>query len=143
MSSFSETCLDASVVIRFFGTSAPTDTMKDLWRGWAEARVTLHAPALLRYEVVNALHRMRGAGQVSAKGAYQALVKALDTPIVLHNDNQLHVRAFELAADHGLPATYDAHYLALAERLDTEFWTADARLAKAVADRLAWVRLVS
>jgi hypothetical protein len=31
-----------------------------------------------------------------------------------------------------LPATYDAHYLALAERENCEFWTADTRLFNAI-----------
>lgn len=143
MSSFSETCLDASVVIRFFGAARPEQAVKDLWQEWAESRVTLHAPALLPYEVINGMHRLRRAGMISAVGANRALTKVLETPIVLHSDDRLHTRAFELADEHQLPATYDAHYLALAERLGTECWTMDAKLAKAVEGRLAWVRLVS
>jgi len=37
----------------------------------------------------------------------------------------------DLAARFSLPAIYDAHYLALAERLGSEFWTADRRLGQA------------
>ena len=37
---------------------------------------------------------------------------------------------------------YDAHYLALAERLGAEFWTADRRLQQAVGATLLWVRLL-
>jgi len=39
-------------------------------------------------------------------------------------------------------AVYDAHYLALAERLGAEMWTADRRLCQAVGAALPWVRLV-
>jgi predicted nucleic acid-binding protein len=38
-----------------------------------------------------------------------------------------------------LGATYDAHYLALADYLGGEFWTADRRLAKVVQRELGWV----
>jgi predicted nucleic acid-binding protein len=38
------------------------------------------------------------------------------------------------------PAAYDAHYLALAEMMNCEFWTADERLFNAVRDKLSWVR---
>ncbi len=36
--------------------------------------------------------------------------------------------------------SYDAHYLALAEHLGCEFWTADKRLHNAVHEKLPWVR---
>jgi predicted nucleic acid-binding protein len=54
----------------------------------------------------------------------------------------LHWRAMDLAERFSLPAVYDAHYLALAERLGGEFWTADRRLVEAVQGALPWVRLV-
>lgn len=46
----------------------------------------------------------------------------------------------ELAHQFNLPATYDPHYLALAEREGCEYWTADARLWNTVKGKLAWVR---
>ena len=103
----------------------------------------LHAPSLMRYEVVNALYQIQKAGLLSREDVTLALEDALSRPIVLHEDEKLHKRALELAAMHKLPATYDAHYLALAEDLGVELWTTDAKLARAVEDRLAWVRLVS
>jgi predicted nucleic acid-binding protein len=50
--------------------------------------------------------------------------------------------ALDLAARFSLPASDDACYLALAERLGGEFWTADRRLVQAVQMELGWVRLV-
>jgi predicted nucleic acid-binding protein len=114
-----------------------------LWREWLRDKVVLHAPALLRYEVVNALYQMRKVGRLSTDAAGNALRVALRRQIVLHEDEALHARALELAAKFKLPAAYDAQYLALAEKLGVELWTADAKLARAVEDRLAWVRLVS
>ncbi len=46
----------------------------------------------------------------------------------------------ELAERFRRPATYDPHYLALAEREGCEFWTADERLWNAVKADLPWVR---
>jgi predicted nucleic acid-binding protein len=40
----------------------------------------------------------------------------------------------------GLKAAYDAYYLALAESLKADFWTADQRLTNAVAEKLPWVK---
>jgi predicted nucleic acid-binding protein len=47
-----------------------------------------------------------------------------------------------LAERFSLPAAYDAHYLALADWLGGEFWTADRKLVRAVEDELPWVRVV-
>lgn len=142
MSGFSETCLDSNVLIRSLQPKRHPE-VRTLWRGWWRDRVTLHAPTLLRYEFINALHQMRKAGQLSGDQVEVALREALEIPIVLHHDDDLHFRALELAAKYQLPAAYDSQYLALAERLGVEFWTTDAKLVKAVEDRLAWVRLVS
>jgi predicted nucleic acid-binding protein len=142
MSSYSETCLDSSVLVRAIDPS-PQPEVRRLVREWLRDKVMLHAPALLRYEVVNALHQIRKTGRLSGDSAELALREALGKPIVLHEDDNLHARALEMAADHKLPAAYDAQYLALAEKLGVELWTADAKLVRAVQDRLAWVRLVS
>jgi predicted nucleic acid-binding protein len=141
MSSYSDTCLDASVILRTVGN--PGSELTALWRQWTAAGMTLHAPALVGSEIVNGVHRLRRAGMLSEAAAKGILARALRMPLVLHDDEHLHLRALELATDHKLPATYDSHYLALAERLGIEFWTADTKLAKAVRDRLPWVRLVS
>ena len=45
-----------------------------------------------------------------------------------------------LATRFNRPAAYDAHYLALAEMMNCEFWTADRRLFNVVKDELPWVR---
>jgi predicted nucleic acid-binding protein len=142
MSSYSETCVDSSVLVRSVENEAQPEIRK-LWREWLRDKVMLHAPALLRYEVVNTLHQMRKAGRIGSDEARLALEDALSRPIVLHEDEKLHVRALGMAAKYNLPAAYDAQYLALAERLGVEFWTTDAKLARAVEGRLAWVRLVS
>jgi predicted nucleic acid-binding protein len=142
MSSYSDTCVDSSVLVRSVENEAQPEIRK-LWREWLRDKVMLHAPALLRYEVVNTLHQMRKAGRIGSEEARLALEDALSRPIVLHEDEKLHVRALGMAAKYNLPAAYDAQYLALAERLGVEFWTTDAKLARAVEGRLAWVRLVS
>jgi len=59
-----------------------------------------------------------------------------------YGEPDLHWRAVELAARFSLAAAYDAHYLALAEHLGGEFWTADGRLARMVQASLPWVHLM-
>jgi predicted nucleic acid-binding protein len=71
-----------------------------------------------------------------------ALKAAFSLPLHLYGEAALHQRALDLAERFSLPAAYDAHYLALAEQLGAEFWTADRKLVRAVQSTLPWVRLV-
>jgi predicted nucleic acid-binding protein len=76
---------------------------------------------------------------MSMSSVQLALEAALSLPIHLYSDVDLHQLALVLADRFSLPAAYDAHYLALAEWLGGEFWTADQRLVSAVQAALPWV----
>ena len=49
-------------------------------------------------------------------------------------------QAYEVATRFNLPRTYDAEYLALAERLNCEFWTADEVLVNSVQAKFPNIR---
>lgn len=132
-------CVDASLVLRL--VMGPDDSQAwELFSAWTSAGRQLVAPSLLAYEVVNGLHRYHRAGYLSPASAELSLDAILSLPIELTNEPRLHLRALTLARELSLPATYDAQYLALAEDLKGEFWTADRRLVAAVQDKLPWVR---
>ncbi|MGH3739834.1 MAG: type II toxin-antitoxin system VapC family toxin [Micromonosporaceae bacterium] len=134
-------CLDAGVLVRRFEPGYPE--VRDLWARFRAARATLVAPILLRYEITNAFHRIAKAGEMTKQEARTQLSRALETVIEYHDDSELNLEAADIAVRHGLPATYDAHYLALAQRLGVDLWTTDAKLAKAVGGQLPWVRLAA
>lgn len=134
-------CVDANLVVRRFVAPANT-TVQRLWDRWDEEGQPLAAPTLLRYEITNAFYQLARHGGLTPAVARQGLEAALALPITLHADEDLHREAFTLAVRLTLPATHDAHYLALAERLGVELWTADQRLANTVRHQLAWVHLV-
>lgn len=72
----------------------------------------------------------------------RALQYAIRLPIDLIIDSSLHAEAAEIAIEFDLAAAYDAHYLALSERLAAEFWTCDKRLYNSVHHSLPWVHYI-
>jgi predicted nucleic acid-binding protein len=134
-------CIDANLVIRL--VADPKDgVVQQAWEQWSAERRQLAAPTLLYYEVTNALFRYYKSGLMSASSVRLALKAALSLPLSLHGDMTLHQRALDVAERFSLPAAYDAHYLALAEWLAGEFWTADRQLVQAVQPTLPWVYLL-
>jgi predicted nucleic acid-binding protein len=134
-------CLDANIIVKRL--IADDDVvLHRQWTAWHEAGQQFVAPVLQRYELTNAFHRYQATGQFSIAFVESALASAFLLPIVFHDPAADHQRAMEIARQFNRPAAYDAHYLALAERLGVEFWTADRRLANAVSHSLSWVHLV-
>ena len=140
--SASPVCVDASFIIRLLKSDTEESEPLRKWREWHEGERPIVAPALLFYEVANALYRYVVLGHLGFEQARKALEVALELGISLQDDSELHLRAVELARELSLPAAYDAHYLALAERLGAEFWTADKKLVRKVKKKLPFVRLL-
>jgi predicted nucleic acid-binding protein len=134
-------CVDASLIIRLF-VNPQSERVLQLWTQWDEEGRQIAAPTLLYYEVANAIYRYQRHGRMSSSAAQLTLEALLALPITLHGDAALHSRALVLAERLSLPAAYDAHYLALAERLGAELWTADSQLGHAARDTLSWVHVV-
>lgn len=120
-------CVDASLVIRLL-VHQKSLSVRQLWEQWDQDGEKIVAPALIFYEVTNGLYRYQRQGWLSSAVIEAALKAALALPIMIIDDRELHLRAREYAMQFDLPAAYDAHYLALAEKLDCPFWTVDQRL---------------
>ncbi len=63
--------------------------------------------------------------------------------LVSPNEPALYLRAMALSEHFGLPAAYDAQYLALAEREECELWTEDTKLRRAVQNEIEWVKTLA
>jgi len=138
----SPVCVDASIVVALGAPGGQGEKALALWGGWVRGGFQVVAPALLRYEATSALRRKVVRGTMSLPDTRRALEEALSLDIELLDLPDLFLRAFDLAASFNRPAAYDAHYLALAEMMESEFWTADERLYNAVRDdfpRIHWL----
>lgn len=136
-------CVDASFIIRLVTQPSGTSTYLSLWEQWLANDAEIIAPSLLYYEVSNGLYKYVVANMTTLEESTQFLQAALTLPITLYQDASLYQKGHSLADELNLPATYDAHYLALSEHLNAEFWTCDRRLFNTVRSRLSWIHLVS
>jgi predicted nucleic acid-binding protein len=136
-------CVDASVVAKWFLPEELADRARALLRDALNANEPIVAPPLLPYEVTNILRqRLRASTPLPLEHALVHLDDFLNVPIELRSPLGLHRHALILADAYGLPAVYDAHYLALAEHLECVLWTDDRRLLRLVGDRLPFVRAI-
>ena len=101
---------------------------------FAGHRFALHAPHLVDVDVLSALRRLVACGEATAERAGEAIADLLDLPIERYPHDVLVPRLWQLRENF---SAYDASYVALAEGVADEpvpLLTADARLARAVAD---------
>ena len=93
-------------------------------------------------QLANALHRRVLRQEVTQETAIRLMESLLASGIELREASDLHRRALILAGRLRQNAVYDAHYLALAETLQCEFWTADEKFYRAAATTMGNVRWV-
>lgn len=132
--------VDASVVIKWLVEEEDSDTAHALLESWIGSDVARVAPYLMPFEVANALHRMVVRGDLTVGDGTRLITELLELELELRQSEELHVRALELASELRQGAAYDAHYLALAEALGCELWTADERFYRAASASVANAR---
>lgn len=92
--------------------------------------------------MTNALYRSVKAAAIDAKRLPVLLSTTRELPVVYHDGTSLHERATSIALELASGAAYDAHYLALIERLSIPFYTCAARLYNAAHHRFPTIELV-
>ena len=94
-------------------------------------------------EIAHALHRKVADGNLELESATQIWEGLNRVEIKFCNPPNVHAGAVRIANLLGQGAVYDSVYLALAERLDCELWTADRRFHRAARDafpdRVRWI----
>lgn len=134
--------VDASVAVKWLVREEHTDRALAILSAWHDDEVTPAAPYLLPFEVANALHRRVTRNQLSVGDTARMISQLLSSRLELHQTVELHVRALALATELQQGAVYDAHYLALAEEIGCELWTADERFhraARQAARNVRWI----
>ena len=128
--------VDASVILRaYFPDEAQTQAQAVI-REHVAGRITLLAPALLRYELSNAVWQAERRERITRSQADEILqsITGLDIEIVPQDWGA----GLSLARQYNL-SVYDAAYLALAQEHGLPLITGDLRLYRAVHTHLEWV----
>jgi predicted nucleic acid-binding protein len=133
--------VDASVALKWVIDESDSDKAQALLIEWGNKGTIMLAPALFTYEITNILYQNVRKNEITLERAKSAIkdVIFLGIEFDIPQDMGLGRRAIELAHKFGLKATYDSHYLALAEREGCELWTADTKMWKAVKEHVSWV----
>jgi predicted nucleic acid-binding protein len=135
--------VDANIAIKWVLIETDSELARALLVEWKKKEMIVYVPTLLSYEVTNILYREVRAGRITTETAEDGInmIHHVVSPVYSRNA-VLNLRAMAMAKHFGLPATYDTHYLALAERKDCSFWTADARMWRVVKDQFDWVHWI-
>jgi predicted nucleic acid-binding protein len=136
-------CVDASVAAKWVLDEPLSDMARALYDDASANEEPTVAPSLLPIEMTNILWQRVRRGLLTMPQADEALARFLAFPITLALPASLHRDALFVSSTYLLPATYDAHYVALAQQLGATLWTDDQQLVKALDGQLGFVRALS
>ena len=123
--------IDASLAVMWAVPEDYSDKALQLAETWGKEETRLLAPCLLLTEVTKALYKRIIRKEMDLPKVREALEVILAFGIEILDEVGLHTLAIEVALQLGQPATYDAHYLALALMYDCPLWTGDRRFYNA------------
>jgi predicted nucleic acid-binding protein len=136
--------VDANITIALFVNLPYSNQSEKKFLFWRKQDFQLFAPALWPAEIVSTLRKMVGVGQLSSEDARLAISCLAPLQIqVVSPHYQLLDDSFVWSGKINHKVAYDAQYLALAESLQAEFWTADQKLYHTLhALKVAWARWI-
>jgi predicted nucleic acid-binding protein len=134
--------VDSNIVIASTVEIAYSDQARELLGIWTDEDVAVFVPQLWRYEVVTALRKFVAADLIKQEKALILVETLFSMNIeVLPDTVERHQQALRWAEKLDQYIAYDAQYLALAEELGAEFWSADKGLVMAARQAGAeWAR---
>ena len=133
--------VDACLAIKWGVEEELSEQALELWDIWQGRNELLVAPPLFRAEVTNVLHRMVRHADLDPLDASDIL-KVLLTTVATEELEGMYERALALALALDQKSAYDTVYLALAESLSCEMWTADRRFVRSAGTRFPQVRWI-
>ena len=136
--------VDANLCVALTIPLAYSDAAAKQWLFWETNHVQIHTPLLWEYEIVSALRKAIAVHLISKKEAENAFQRMLVLGVERSiPDPDLHRSALRWAELANQTVAYDSQYLALAEALQADFWTADKRLFDSLKrKKLPWLHWI-
>lgn len=134
--------VDSSVVAKWLFLEPLTHQALAVRSDWELSTIDLIAPALMLTEVGNVIWKKRRASLITEEEGTSAISNLLALEVPTVQASILLPRAYSLARLYDR-TVYDALYLALAERAEARFITADLSLCNAVGLNLAFVQYLA
>jgi predicted nucleic acid-binding protein len=132
--------IDANITVSLFVPLPYSGAAENMIRLWRKQGAELYAPGLWQVEIVSVVRKMVSLGQMNADGARFAIANLDSLQVeIVHPDRDLLEQSYLWAERIGQRVAYDAQYLALAESIQADFWSADQRLISALqARQIPW-----
>lgn len=126
--------VDSSILIAFGFLDEPLHGKANaLLAAWENSSEILTAPRLFRSEITAVIRKAVYQRRTTLTQGRALLTQLLMYTVEFHE-------AYEIAHRFNRPRAYDTQYMALAERLNCEFWTADERLFNSVQSQFSHIR---
>lgn len=139
-------CVDASVLVKWTVPEEDSAQAMALFSHFIDSGATIVEPVLCLYEIPSAIRRKVAKRQATEEEATDAVGKwsFLAAQLNISTEERRRIqRAWDIASKHRLGRIYDCIYLALAEELGADCWTADARFHSAVSPSFPRLRLLA
>lgn len=121
--------IDANIASRAVISFENSTTYLALLEKWHDEHAAVFAPSFWEAEVVSVIRQYAYRKEITSSEAHNAIDDFFDLHVeIIPLDKELCQRALDWAQSINHSKVYDALYLALAERLKADFWTADKKL---------------
>ena len=134
--------VDASLVVKMVVPEQFSDLAKALALSWDVQGIELAAQDFMASEYASALRKKIREEMLTRDDAKRLMSELYQSGIAFSPSRSFHNRAIDLSVQLNQRLAYDSHYLALAESLDCDFWTADRpfyRAARGSHPRVRWI----
>lgn len=133
---------DASLALKWVLVEQDSPAALALLRAWQQAQIQPVVPSWFACEVGNRLFQSVRRGDLTVTEAQQSVSAIMALVEVADEEPADIARAIDLATAIGEPRIYDTLYVAVAERLGRELWTADERFRRKVIAEFPHIRLL-